>query len=356
MKLIHCSDIHLDSPLCSRLPGRLASERRSELRSAFAALLRRAEGEGARAVIVAGDLFDGSPSPAGVNFVIGEVAAHPGVDLLYLPGNHDTAADSLLEESALPENLHIFPAGFSTVDYDGVVIGAVRGSLSEYEPRFDPSRKNILVLHGQIADSATGDDSIVPRALADHAIDYAALGHIHSYKSGKIDDRGIWCYSGCPAARGFDECGERGFVLLETDTPSGKINSEFIPLGGRVFHDISLPLDGISDVHALRERAQAALTDIQSDDILRFTLTGSRDPSLSSYAEYLKSAFGGIYAHFEVKDRSRIAIDPADYEGDISVRGEFVRLVFANESLSDEERDLLLSIGLRTLDGERPEH
>ena len=55
-----------------------------------------------------------------------------------------------------------------------------------------------------------------------------------------------------------------------------------------------------------------------------------------------------------MKDRSRIAIDPAEYEGDVSVRGEFVRLVFADESLPDEERDFLLSIGLRALDGDRP--
>ena len=48
-------------------------------------------------------------------------------------------------------------------------------------------------------------------------IDYLALGHIHSYKCHKLDKRGVYCYSGCLEGRGFDECGDKGFVLLETE-------------------------------------------------------------------------------------------------------------------------------------------
>ncbi len=67
-------------------------------------------------------------------------------------------------------------------------------------------------------------------------IDYLALGHIHSYKKERLDDRGVYCYSGCLEGRGFDECGEKGFVLL--DITEGKIHTEFVPIAKRMLHEV----------------------------------------------------------------------------------------------------------------------
>ena len=48
--------------------------------------------------------------------------------------------------------------------------------------------------------------------LKNKNIDYLALGHVHKYKMEKLDNRGIYCYSGCLEGRGFDECGDKGCV------------------------------------------------------------------------------------------------------------------------------------------------
>ena len=56
-------------------------------------------------------------------------------------------------------------------------------------------------------------------------IDYLALGHIHKYKQAELDQRGVYCYSGCLEGRGFDECGEKGFVLLDIDEESLKLKT-----------------------------------------------------------------------------------------------------------------------------------
>lgn len=355
MKLIHCSDIHLDSPLCSSLSGKLAAERRAELRAAFSSLIRSALELGCDAIVIAGDLFDGTPSPSTLRFVLGEIASHRSIDFLYLPGNHDTVADRIIEAADLPDNFFVFKEGFSRRDYPDVSIGAIRGAIPGAETDFDPSRKNILVIHGQVSDSASTPDSFTPKTFADRGIDYAALGHIHSHKQGDIDGRGVWCYSGCLAGRGFDECGEKGFVLLDTESTARGLGAAFIRLPGRTIHDVELRLDGITELHSLGDAARERLSDVPGNDIVRITLTGYRDPSLGSYAEYLDAVFSGVYAHFEVKDRSRRAIFAADYEGDISVRGEFVRLVLSDGSLSEEDREIILTLGLRALDGERAE-
>lgn len=68
-------------------------------------------------------------------------------------------------------------------------------------------------MHGQIRDTS-GKDKINVSKLRNKNIDYLALGHIHTFTSIKIDDRGTGVYSGCLEGRGFDECEDKGFVEL----------------------------------------------------------------------------------------------------------------------------------------------
>ena len=58
MKIIHTSDIHLASPLTSKLSGGKAKKRAAELKERFSEICMGAEASGAEAVIIAGDLFD----------------------------------------------------------------------------------------------------------------------------------------------------------------------------------------------------------------------------------------------------------------------------------------------------------
>ena len=75
------------------------------------------------------------------------------------------------------------------------------------------------MLHGQLSTAKAKDKTeVIPlRDMKNRYIDYLALGHLHDYQSGKLDTRGTWCYSGCLQGRGFDECGEKGYVLLEVE-------------------------------------------------------------------------------------------------------------------------------------------
>ena len=81
------------------------------------------------------------------------------------------------------------------------------------------------MLHGEIGDTI-GKNKIKLASLKNHNIDYLALGHYHTYTVGQIDERGTYVYSGCLEGRGFDECGEKGFVVLDVEE---KVNHTFIP-------------------------------------------------------------------------------------------------------------------------------
>ena len=107
MKLIHCADVHLDSPLESVFPPDAARDYRRAVRSNFASLVAFADENGADALLIAGDLFDsGNTSEKTVRYVLELFRAHPDLSVFYLAGNHD--GGGLSGRDDLPPNLHTF--------------------------------------------------------------------------------------------------------------------------------------------------------------------------------------------------------------------------------------------------------
>ena len=105
MKLIHCADLHLDSPMGTHMTMQQASARNTQIMDSFLRLTDFARENGVRAVIIAGDLFDGTRVRSRtVDEILAAMERTPEVDYLYLPGNHDGAARAF-SDRVLPENL-----------------------------------------------------------------------------------------------------------------------------------------------------------------------------------------------------------------------------------------------------------
>ena len=241
MKLIHCADIHLDSPMQTHMTAQQASVRNTEMLQSFVRLTEFAQERAVRAVLIAGDLFDGARVRARtVDALLAAIRRTPEVDYLYLPGNHDEAANAFCD-CALPENLKVFGKKWTTYRYDGIAISGAQLGLDAafYEalPHTDGA-VNLVMLHGGIG-TACGEDMINLNLLKNRGIDYLALGHIHSYQTGPLDETGSYCYPGCLEGRGFDECGEKGFVLLTVE--DGSVAHEFVPFSARQLHRV--PVD-----------------------------------------------------------------------------------------------------------------
>ena len=127
------------------------------------------------------------------------------------------------------------------------------------------------MLHGQIA-SNSGVDLVNLSLLKQKNIQYLALGHIHSYACDRIDENGIYCYPGCLEGRGFDECGPKGFVTIDTDTR--KLSCTFIPFASRMLHRVSVDVSGASTNHAVYQKMKEAAADISKNDMVEFVLKG----------------------------------------------------------------------------------
>ena len=215
----------------------------------------------------------------------------------------------------------------------------------------DRNRLNIVMLHGMVTEYGGKDqsDTFSVRALRGKGIDYLALGHIHSYRQERLDDRGVWCYSGCMEGRGFDECGEKGYVMLET--AKGRVVSSFVPFAQRTLHEVPVDVTGMMTQEEIRREILEELASVPREDLVKIVLTGRVDLEVERDPEWVRKWLEDEYYFLKVKDETSLLVRPEDYQYDVSLKGEFVRLVLASD-LPEHEKEEILQRGIRALAGE----
>ena len=353
MKIIHCSDLHLDSKMERNLTAAQARERNSEICATFSRLTDFAVETGAAAVLLAGDLFDSDrASLQTAGFVLDRIRAAAPVTFFYLRGNHDESRD-IFSGLDLPENLKTFGPDWTSyrlgeLTITGLELNRENCHRMYHQLQLDPQDTNILMLHGQVS-TQSGEELIALPKLKDHHIDYLALGHIHSFQLEKLDQRGSWCYCGCLEGRGFDECGQKGFVLL--DIRDGKIDATFTPFATRTLRDLSVDITGLVTVNQIFAAMTQASAGIPAGDLVKFTLRGSYTLETQKDLRFLEKMLEGRFFFSKIKDESSLKIHPEDYEHDISLKGEFIRMVLSSDR-PQEEKDRIILLGIRALSGE----
>lgn len=352
-KFIHCADVHLGSKMESKLPKAKADERRAEVRETFHRMVKYAKEEGVRAILLSGDIFDSDrPLKRDKEFFYDVVRGNPEIDFLYLRGNHD-GKESYTEEGLC--NLKTFSAEWTGYEYEDVYVCGLElareNAQSLYSTlKLNKDKINLVMLHGQTAPTV-GADKINPIKLADKHIDYLALGHIHSYSENKIDDRGRYAFSGCLEGRGFDEIGEKGFILLEID---GGVKSTFIPFAHRKIEELEVEVSASQNSYGAYQIIKAQVK-FNPADLYRIHLIGEISYDGENLAEDVERLLANDCYFISVKNRTARKIDPTEYEGDASLRGEFVRTVMAKAELSDERKRAVITLGLKALAGQEVE-
>lgn len=356
MKFIHCADLHLDSAM-SGFEAEIARTRKEEILRSFERLCALAEKEKVTAVIVAGDMFDGDKVYVKTRQrILNAIKTASDVDFLYLSGNHD--ARGFIEDEDLPKNFKVFGTEWTYFSYGNTVVAGVNfngfNENSVYDTlKLSPDKVNIAVMHGQVAGYNSGDnDELVslPR-LKGKYIDYLALGHIHTFSEGTLDERGKYAYSGCLDGRGFDETGEKGFVLINT-YESGKLSYAFVPFCSRVLREERFDISEYSSQFEATEKLRAILVkNCDESDLIKVVLTGERTPDFYIDAALIAQKLSENFFFVKVYDKTSLKIDIRDYEADKSLRGEFVRKVLSS-SLGEDDKTAVVNIGLTALKGE----
>ena len=349
MKLIHTGDVHLGSAM-RNLPTEKANLRKAEILENFRRLTVYAKENGVDGILIAGDLFDeGETSAALKREVATIISSASPVCFFYLSGNHD----DVFSFDEKPNNLYLFSETHGWKGYDlqeGVTLvgidernmtGDIYSSL-----RLDSNRFNIVMMHGGIG------QEIPLQKLQEKYIDYLALGHIHqpSLHAERIDGRGHYRYCGCLEGRGFDECGKRGFFLLEIKNKR-LISETFLSLSRREILDLSVDISACTSHYDVERAVETALQSQSKENLLKLRLKGRHTADLKKDIPLLSLRLNERFFYAKVVDESGIFIDYAQFENDLSERGEFVREVGRYE-MNEDFRSEILEVGLKALAGE----
>ena len=407
VRLIHTADLHLDTTFSSRFSKEEAEERRQGLLLAWNKLLDFGAEKRVQAVLIAGDLFD-SPvvSRSTMDIFLSSIRKNPEISFFYLRGNHDTKNTFLFQEH-LPKNLFLFSHEGKKYRLNEKLVLAGqefygRGEQEEENYFFDSEEEeeqaleqgmdripaeeeavqgiwnfkeedcNLLMLHGMLRESSVSketseekassertpeavqtEDGISLRALSKYPIHYLALGHIHKREEGRFGAL-RYLYPGCLQGRGSDEEGEKGFYYLEINEQNKEIRTEFVPLKDGEFRIIEVLLseeDGsLEALEKITERIREE--NAGEKDSLRIILKGEKSPEGERNLRYLEKQLSENHAYVEIKEECRLKLHKEDFMHEKSLKGEFLRMVSDSESLSEEEKEKIILLGIGLLQGE----
>ena len=126
MKIIHCSDLHLDSKMETNLTKEKARERKNEILITFERMVEYAKQNDVKVIIIAGDMFDKKTITAKAKKIVkNAIYSNKEIDFVYLKGNHDEAG-FIEEDEEIPQNLKTFNSyNWTTYNYDNITITGI---------------------------------------------------------------------------------------------------------------------------------------------------------------------------------------------------------------------------------------
>lgn len=368
IKILHCADLHLDSPLSARDSMRAEAGRR-DLRSALTALTLYIRSNEIDFMLISGDLFDGEyVSRETVALLCHEFASIPDCRVIIAPGNHDPyTSASYYRLAELPENVYVFDTPevkcFDFPDKNTTVYGwAFTSDALEACPLdgfelASKSRINLLVAHGELDVSESKYCPIPTRTLAACGFDYAALGHRHMHDGVNECGAGFVAYSGCLEGRGFDECGVKGAVIAVVEKDD-KLNfaSKFVRFCRRRYEIAECDVSGATSNADVLDKLTALIHDAHygDDTVLRVKLTGSVTGEFKPSAAFLEEQFPGVYC-IQIIDETVPLADRDALREDPTLRGAFYRsleeMLQSEDAYEREIASMALRYGLAALSG-----
>ncbi len=328
IKLLHFADAHIDmanygqhDPVTG-LPLRVMDFLKS-----LDFIVDAAINEKVDLVIFAGDTYrDRSPAPTfqrewGKRIMRLSRAKIP---TLLLTGNHDVSpsqyrAHAIQEFDTLsPDYIHVVSSlkllgpddldnvpvqvvAIPWITRSGILSSLAADSANEEDPQeiienalndwlnqtiysLDPDLPTILTAHASIAGAKFGSEQTVkigrdvvlpPGLVANPALDYVALGHIHRYQNLNLGSHPPVIYPGSIERVDFGEINEeKGFIIAEIEKGQTTYRWQRLPI--RRFQDYWVELD---DLLGVNEKIMAAMPTSEelADAIVRLTIVYPRD-------------------------------------------------------------------------------
>ncbi len=354
IKLLHCSDVHLDAPFVG-MPQDKSDERRRELRATFMRMMEYVRERSIDYVLIAGDLFETAyATNTTAEVLIREFRTCEKTKFIIAPGKHDPYVDNPIYRSGrLPQNCYVFSSdklssfefdedrvtvyGWAFTTSDGITASPLYDSHVE-----DGSRINIVVgcadLGGEVGSSGC---PISLKEMNKFGADYYALGGRHQ-KTDLVKRSGaMYSYSGSLESSGFENPHIGGVKQLDIDYNDGEMSIECkqFSFGHVRFVTEEIDITGISANNEITNRISQLISAKKYgiDTALKVELVGYIDPRFI-LPKKLECDVLGLY-YFDMIDKTVPLYGTEKYKRDMSVAGELYRhLLPMLESDNEDER------------------
>lgn len=359
MKIALIADLHLEAPFV--WAGPQAGDRwRRALRDTLVRAVSVAAEEHVDAFFLAGDIYEQDHiSPDTAQFLARTMAALDPIPVLVTPGNHDyLSPESVWTQAEWTPNVKIFQRNrfeaFPLADgltVWGVAHGAPAGTRDLLSGlRVNGTGLHIGLFHGALRSGvpagATPPEQHFPfdaEEVAEAGLAHAFCGHYHVPRHDRLVT-----YPGNPNPLTFGETGERGMVIAEIRS-TGVVDATWRSVAVGKMHDLDLDVTGATSSTDIDERLSGLLRGLRG--AARVTVTGE----LSRDVDCNLQALRGTTTQLDALVIRRGDIHPA-YDLDVlaqeqTVRGQFVRDVRNDSTLTEADRTAVLVTGLRALDG-----
>lgn len=345
VNVLHCADLHLDSPFDS-LPENKAAIMRNSMRELLLFIADLANQRQADIVLLSGDLLDSTVAYYETSDAITEALQRIKGRVFISPGNHDyfcsTSPYAFLE---FPENVHIFKSqSIECVElpdlgcrvYGAAFLSNASSSLLNSFEAENDGMINLMVIHGNLMGASY--NRITPQNIASSNLDYLALGHIHARSEVAQAGSTYFAYPGCPQGRGFDETGEKGVYVGTVD--KGTAQLEFVPTSLRLYTELDAD---VTDFASAEEALASALAGANGQDIIRVNLTGETDEEIDINA--LCEKFSDKAFHLVLRNRTHHRRNLWEGLSEDTLKGSFLRIMRRKleNSETEEERETIIA-------------
>ena len=253
--------------------------------------------------------------------------------------------DNVWKQYGLSENSH------RQIVISGIEIDQAETETIYSELNLNLDDFNIVMMHGQ------ENSGIDLRRLKNRGIDYLALGHIHSYKEANLDNRAKYCYPGCLEGRGFDECGEHGFVLLDIDESTFTYETMFMPFASRLLYEVETDISECVTSPQIINKVRETLIHkgYIERSLIKVILTGEIAVDIEKNISMIETDLKRDFYFLKVIDNAKYKINYMDYEKDQSLKGEYIRLIMEDSSLDEVDKATIIRYGIQALTGKEME-
>lgn len=323
MKMLLCSDVKLGAVCEENLGVKLSHKWGAERTAKFADLIDRAAQNNAGYVVLAGRLFGSERIPeSAIDALFKAVKEDEHIQVLAFLDRAEYKR--VLYRNDIPENLHI---------------------LSTDSTQNDEGNDNYL----DACLAARSVDGLIEMQFSDNDPVRISKGSDGAFELTIADEKET-----VPIFEpvGFEDAAERraGYIVLEW---SDETIEDCSVITNRKYNfesaDIKImPTDTHREIVSKINKEAAGR---KYDTFLRVTIHGRSPFGVTLNSDAVEEKLRERLFFAEIYDNTVMDIDEASFETDISLRSEFVRLALQDDSLSQTERNRLISCGWNALGG-----